>query len=46
MTAMMSSFVSVAVPVSSVRPDAAVELHPADGRQIVALGGEEESVEQ
>ena len=46
MTAMMSSLVSVAGPGELGAADAAVELHPADRRQVVALRGEEEAVEQ
>ena len=46
MTAMMSSLVSVPEPLSSGAADAAVELHAADGRQVVALLGEEQAVEQ
>ena len=46
MTAMMSSLVSVRRALQLVAADAAVELHPADGRQVVALLGEEQAVEQ
>ena len=45
-TARMSSFDSVTAPVSSLLPDAAVELHAAHGRQVVALFREEQAVEQ
>ena len=43
---MMSSLVSVIGPFELVAADAAVELHAADGRQVVALLGEEQAVEQ
>ena len=46
MTAMMSSLDSVPAPVKLVAADAAVELHAADRRQVVALFGEEQAVEQ
>ena len=42
----MSSFDSVIAPVELVAADAAVELHAADARQVVALLGEEQAVEQ
>ena len=46
MTAMMSSLVSVAGPVSSVRPTRRLNFIRPTGRQVVALFGEEEAVEQ
>ena len=46
MTATMSSFDSVPGPVELFAADAAVELHAADGRQVVAVFGEEQAVEQ
>ena len=42
----MSSLLSVPVPVDFVASQAAIELHPADGRQVVTFVGKEQVFEQ